>query len=371
MIEYNGQLAIQQRVLPNYRVPFFDSLAQRCRGGLALFSGEPLPRESIPVGDRPQVARYSSGRNEHSFYPGHPLYACKQPQLQSWLKSVNPDTLIVEANPRYLTNLHAIDWMRKKRKAVLGWGLGIPEERSFWALVRGRLRARMLKKLNGIIAYSNQGAAEYARTGLLPPGSIFVAANAVSPPPAQPAATPGAGDGPLKLLFVGRLQKRKRLDLLLVASLALPERLKPVVTIVGDGPDRKYFESLARDLPLEVTFTGSLEGDPLARRFRDADLFVLPGTGGLAVQEAMSYGLPVIVAEGDGTQRDLVRPENGWLVAPGDLHALETALRLALSDRRDLAVKGAESRRITTEEVNIETMADRFITAVLAVQGTL
>ena len=42
--------------------------------------------------------------------------------------------------------------------------------------------------------------------------------------------------------------------------------------------------------------------------FAGADLFVLPGTGGLAVQEAMSYALPVIVAKGDGTQEDLVRP---------------------------------------------------------------
>jgi len=30
----------------------------------------------------------------------------------------------------------------------------------------------------------------------------------------------------------------------------------------------------------------------------------------------MAYGLPVIVAEGDGTQSDLVRPENGWRIPP-------------------------------------------------------
>ena len=49
---------------------------------------------------------------------------------------------------------------------------------------------------------------------------------------------------------------------------------------------------------------------------------MLPGTGGLAVQQAMAHGLPVIVAQGDGTQDDLVRPENGWQIPPDDLAAL-------------------------------------------------
>ena len=58
----------------------------------------------------------------------------------------------------------------------------------------------------------------------------------------------------------------------------------------------------------------------------------MPGTGGLAAQQAMTYGLPLIVAKGDGTQDDLVRPENGWQVPAGDQSGFSEALRLALSD---------------------------------------
>jgi glycosyltransferase involved in cell wall biosynthesis len=359
MSEYDGRLAIQQRVLPNYRVPFFDTLARRCRGGLALFSGEPLAREAIPVGDLPKSAENSLGANKHIFYPGHFLYFCDQPGLIGWLKHAKPDSLILEANPRYLKNFQAISWMRKRGKPVLGWGLGVPEAAGLFS----RIRAKMLGKFDGLIAYSRRGAAEYARTGLLRPGTIFVAHNAVSPRPTQTPAAPGSGKGSLNLLFVGRLQKRKRLDLLLQACAELPLPVRPVITIVGDGPDRSVFEKQARSSALDVTFTGALGGERLAERYRGTDLFVLPGTGGLAVQEAMSYGLPVVVAEGDGTQSDLVRPDNGWLVPPGDANALRNALQLALSDRTGLARKGAESRRITEEEINIETMADRFIEA--------
>ena len=82
----------------------------------------------------------------------------------------------------------------------------------------------------------------------------------------------------------------------------------------------------------------------------------------------MSYGLPVIVARGDGTQEDLVRPANGWLITPDDQNALNTALAEALSDHTRLRRMGVESYRITAEEINLEQMAARFVQAVNAVK---
>ena len=92
-----------------------------------------------------------------------------------------------------------------------------------------------------------------------------------------------------------------------------------------------------------------------------ADLFVLPGTGGLAVQQAMAYGLPVIVAQGDGTQDDLVRPGNGWQVPPDDLPALQACLEAALADPARLRQMGAESYRIVRDEINVEQMVAVFV----------
>ena len=81
----------------------------------------------------------------------------------------------------------------------------------------------------------------------------------------------------------------------------------------------------------------------------------------------MAEGLPVIVAEADGTQADLVRPENGWCVPPGDLPALTAALREALSDPPRLRRMGEASYRIVAEEINLETMVAAFVRAVNAV----
>jgi glycosyltransferase involved in cell wall biosynthesis len=132
---------------------------------------------------------------------------------------------------------------------------------------------------------------------------------------------------------------------------------------VGDGPERAALESFAKEIYPSAEFIGAKHGAELKPYFAQADLFVLPGTGGLAVQEAMSYGLPVIVAKGDGTQDDLVREKNGWQIPPEDYDALLAAMKNALSDIARLREMGKESFRIVSEEINIQKMADVFVTA--------
>ena len=172
-----------------------------------------------------------------------------------------------------------------------------------------------------------------------------------------------------QVLFVGRIQLRKRLDLLFQACAQLPENLQPGITIVGDGPDRSQAENAAKGSYPHVTFTGTKTGTELDTIFQGADLFVLPGTGGLAVQQAMSFGLPVIVAKGDGTQSQLVGPDNGWMVEPGNLDALTQALQDALSKSRNYCgQKGMESFRIVRDEVNIEKMVEVFLHAAKVVR---
>jgi glycosyltransferase involved in cell wall biosynthesis len=141
----------------------------------------------------------------------------------------------------------------------------------------------------------------------------------------------------------------------------------PRLLIVGDGPERAALESLARDVYPSAEFIGAKHGVELKPYFEQADLFVLPGTGGLAVQEAMSYGLPVIVAKGDGTQDDLVRAGNGWQIQPEDYNALVSAMKNALSDRARLREMGKESFRIVSEEINIEKMVETFVDALNSV----
>ncbi len=223
-----------------------------------------------------------------------------------------------------------------------------------------------LKQFDALIAYSQRGADEYAALGF-PCEKIFVAHNAVAAPPTStPDARPETVDRST-ILFVGRLQARKRVDDLLKACAQLGS--KPRLVIVGDGPEREALESLAAEIYPSAEFIGARHGAELKPYFTAADLFVLPGTGGLAVQEAMGYGLPVIVAQGDGTQDDLVRKENGWQIPPDDFEALVATMQEALSDVARLRRMGTESYRIVKEEINIEKMVETFVSALNSLRG--
>ncbi|MBN2048132.1 MAG: glycosyltransferase family 4 protein [Anaerolineaceae bacterium] len=365
----NGQiplrLALQQRVLPSYRVGFMDLLAQSFSGGLSIFAGQARAAEGIYSRTGLSHAKFSPAGNVHLFSGG--AYLCWQTGLLQWLRDWNPDVLIMEANPRYLHSPAAIRWMKRRGRPVLGWGLGAPLtgrlfgiEKSFWR--------RFIQSFDAMIAYSPQGAEEYARLGI-PHDKIYVAANAVMPRPTEMPArrTIFDPDGPA-LLYVGRLQERKRVDQLIRACAELVEAGNQLrLWIVGDGPERVELERLAAEVLPTTRFLGELHGADVGIYFWQADLFVLPGTGGLAVQEAMAYGLPVVVAEADGTQSALVRDGNGWTISAGDRNALRDRIRQAIENPARLREMGAESFRIVREEVNLEQMVSVFKDAVRGV----
>jgi len=366
-MRFRGRLALQQRVLPNYRAPFFDLLAAACEGGMSLFTGLPRPVEGIATTKNLQTTHYQSGRNIHLFSGN--LYMCYQLGLIDWLKHWEPDALIVEANPRYLSTPAAVRWMQRRGRPVIGWGLGAPPSPLRPSPIGRGVGVRgwssFINQFDAMIVYSQRGADEYAALGF-PRDKIFVAHNAVSPPPSTPLTLrPLTLDPSSNILFVGRLQARKRVDSLLKACAQVEP--KPRLVIVGDGPEREKLESLAGDVYPNAEFAGAKHGAELKPYFTKADLFVLPGTGGLAIQEAMSYGLPVIVARGDGTQDDLVREGNGWQIPPDTFDALVATMKDALSDVARLRRMGEESYRIVKEEINIEKMVETFVTVLSAV----
>ena len=346
---FEGRIGLQQRVLPSYRVAFFDLLASRCAEGLSLYAGKPRRSEAIQTADAMNTAQLWPARNLHIL--GGPLYFCWQRDIMGWIQKWDPQVLIMEANPRYLSSRRAVQWMKEMHRPVIGWGLGVGQTTGRWK--------SYLKGFDALIAYSSKGAEDYRRTGF-PADRVYTAYNAVIGPPSEP--TPRAISKPLRILFVGRLQERKRVDLLLKACGA--QHSQPKLKIVGEGPARADLERIAaREYPT-AEFAGAKRGEELDEIFRQADLFVLPGTGGLAVQQAMAHALPVIVAEADGSQRDLVSQENGWLVPPGDLEVLTRTLRSALDNPQRLPQMGAASYEIVRRRVNIEAMADVFIEAV-------
>jgi glycosyltransferase involved in cell wall biosynthesis len=366
MNEIPVKVGLQQRVLPSYRVPFFDALAEVCPAGLSVFAGKPRSREALDNGAVPLKAQYYTARNTHIFQGV--FYSCWQVNIQKWLNTWQPEVLIMEANPRYPCSYSAIRWMRRHGRKVIGWGLGSPKSSGRFSRLRLNRRKRFINQFDALITYSQAGMQEYAELGFNPKW-IFNAPNAVAPKPVQPAV-----ERPLAftagrpiVLFVGRLQERKKVDQLIRACAQIPTQQQPVLWVVGDGPLRRELESLAREIYPLTKFYGAQHGSELDFLFQGADLFVLPGTGGLAIQQAMSYALPVVVGVADGTQSDLVRPENGWILKDDNPETLSAMIQQALDDIPRLRKMGASSYQIVSQDVNLERMVEVFVDTINSV----
>jgi glycosyltransferase involved in cell wall biosynthesis len=357
-----ARVALQQRVLPEYRVPFFNLLGQSCIGGLEVFAGLPRTHEAIATSSQLTSARFVGAKNMHLF--SGQTYSCIQRGFLRWLEAWQPQVLIVEANPRYLSTPLAIQWMHHRQLPVIGWGLGAPKT----GRAENLIRREFLHSLDAIIAYSQTGAEQYVAAGFNP-GCVFVAPNAVSPRPTQPISQRllEYKNGKPSILFLGRLQERKRIELLLQACAKIPAPLQPNLVIVGDGPDRARLQAISDKIFPSTEFPGAKHGQELEPYFAASDLFVLPGTGGLAVQQAMAHALPVLVGEADGTQSNLVRPDNGWILTNPSVDALTEQLKSALADITRLRRMGEESLRIVSEEINLEKMVESFLDAISVV----
>ncbi len=164
----------------------------------------------------------------------------------------------------------------------------------------------------------------------------------------------------VRLIFVGRLIRRKNVALILNALRALPPD-SVSLTVAGEGPERAALESLAAAIPQEVRFLGRVEHSALPSRYGDCDALVIAADGepwALVINEAMASGLAIIAHEHVGAVADLVSDRNGVLLHSFDVAELADAIQLLVSDSARLgAMKEASRHRIEAFSVEAATTA--------------
>lgn len=151
------------------------------------------------------------------------------------------------------------------------------------------------------------------------------------------------------LLFLGRIHKKKGVDVLLHAWRAVMYRF-PEWRLDIIGPDNNGYlaemKALAALLGLErVSFCGPLYGENKWEAYSDADLFVLPTHSenfGLSVGESLAAGTPAIVTHG-APWSGLVEHKAGWWIDQGLdslIASLEEALARTIEDLSEMGLRG-------------------------------
>jgi glycosyltransferase involved in cell wall biosynthesis len=149
------------------------------------------------------------------------------------------------------------------------------------------------------------------------------------------------------VLFVGRLEHYKGVDVLVQALAHLPSDTR--VDVAGDGPERASLEQLAAQVaPGRVTFHGRVAKERVAEMVAGSAVMVVPSrwyeNQPLVVLEGMAAGVPVVGSDLGGITELLGPTGAGALAPPNDPAALAAALSSMLHDPRAAAHAGSRGR---------------------------
>ena len=167
------------------------------------------------------------------------------------------------------------------------------------------------------------------------------------------------------LLFVGAVLAEKRIEVILGALDRL-RRPDVVFVLVGDGDHLPVIRAACADRQ-DVVLTGSIvEG--VGPYFDAAEVYLLPGTGGLGINEAMAHSLPIISGFADGSADDLVVDgENGYRLRDGTAEEMAVRIALILDHPATAEIMGKTSREWITGKFAFTAFIGRIKTALLVV----
>jgi 1,2-diacylglycerol 3-alpha-glucosyltransferase len=149
------------------------------------------------------------------------------------------------------------------------------------------------------------------------------------------------------LLYVGRLDKEKRIDIILRAMSDVLHVTSVHLVIAGLGKEKQKLQALTEKLGIqkEVTFTGFVPDADLQNIYRIADLFVTAGIAELqsiVTMEAMASGLPVVAVNAMALPELVHDGENGYLFPDGDSQMLAKRIIAILANQ---AMRAEMSRK--------------------------
>lgn len=181
----------------------------------------------------------------------------------------------------------------------------------------------------------------------------------------KPPDAPAVGEKRV-ILYLARIHPIKRIDVLLRAYAALDSRQATALVIAGDGDAAllKGLQQLAAELGIgtDVLWVGFAHGALKKWLLSRASLFVLPSDSenfGIAVVEAMSARLPVVVTQGCGLA-DFVQRHGAGIVTDGTVEALRAALSALLANPEQLRVMGAAGEQAARRELSLDAFGARL-----------
>ncbi len=377
------KVAIIQRRLAHYRLPLYERIvANNPDISLKLYCGPPEKSGggsgiALAVQDPLYVKRVKT--YSLSFLKKSLLV---QPGVMRQLLRTRCDVLVCEGSPKLLTTIFILIGRRLTGARNVLWLKGWPNA-SLEGKVKRWLRTVFLRLAKAYIVYGEESKKRLLSYGIAG-DRITIAQNTVAIEHLldqkngivgrvidHPVAQKIFDRGHPYILNIGRHIREKRVADLLNAFAVLQsnERFKDVeLVIAGSGPETNTLKRIAQELKLNnIHFAGSVPDHIAGALFLRSSCCVFPGAVGLALNQAMACGKPVICANEPGPDSELLIHQcNGLRYQRGNIPELVDCMKSVLCDPVLQKSLGTAARETIKKTATMENMAKQYVAALRA-----
>lgn len=288
-------------------------------------------------------------------------------------KSKKPDVVVLQFHTAVLTYWWMLLYVKTHKIPYVIWECGYTRDtlKSWLVKFRKALVDKTYKMASVCICYGTRLRDYIVKIGKNPK-DVIVAQNTINVEKLiENRSTTCANrdyNHPIHFLYVGALIHRK---FVMPALEAITELINDgadiYFDIVGKGEEYDALKSyiISHNMENRIILHGAKHGNEVKPFFENCDVFLLPGTGGLAINEAMAYSMPIISTIGDDTVPDLI-DGNGYLLKNfGDKDEIRKAMAdfIALSNEEKQKM-GNRSEEILMAKATLNNMTNQHIVAV-------
>ena len=282
---------------------------------------------------------------------------------------MKPSVIVTEGGQNTINNIQVLWYSRLFGVPYIQWDLGKGYQDFGDSLAR-RLYMSVYKSIArkaSLIYGYNSGSKHYFESLGIPSEKIVVLNNTADTRTLKKVIAGSSAQMPDDLaaiynpdkkyvIFVGTLLPTKRIEDLADIMSRLNDGF--VLLIVGSGnPD--YTKQLQRHFKnVDCFFLGYKKPEELLPYYKVSSFCILPGLGGLSINQAMAYGVPVLCTHADGAEGDVVRNgETGYIYKD-----IDDAVRFIRSrNEEDWKRMGRNAQELMYGEFSMEKECERFI----------
>ena len=356
---------LQYLSLPDYRRSLFSELSKDKRINFEIVCGESSPYPFLKNFIPSKKTKISYIRNVY-FRVGKTTLTWQKNVFKTIMNRKPDCVIMLGVDPTIISNLPLFIYLKVLGVKILWWSHGTLGHQG---KIGKLFRILYYRLSDGTLLYNNDGLKRLISYNI-DKQKLFVVNNCINSE-SYNNTTVNVFKEKIKIIFSGRLETRKKLEILIQALKNFKERKILVeLDIIGAGPSQHLLEALVKDCKLdkEVTFHGALYGEEADRLISNANVGVIPGDAGLSVIHYMAQGLPAItnnnIKEHGPEVSAINNGENGYFFEDDNYHDLADKI---LNTIKNLEVMSKNAINTVQKYYSPEFVKEKIIEAAIQV----